>query len=94
MVSYYCRGVLICAWGDKGACAKTYDGPVHISQAYQPSQIVNTLGAGDTFVAATIICLMRGEKLCDAVHLGCKVAGTKCSMQDASGLSELCPYLL
>lgn len=67
---------------------------MHISQAYTPSKIVNTLGAGDTFVAATIICLMKGEKLCDAIHLGCKVAGTKCSMHDTRGLAELCPYLL
>jgi len=87
-------GVLICAWGDNGACAKTYDGPVHISKAYQPSQIVYTLGAGDTFVAATIISLMKGEKLCDAIHIGCKVAGTKCSMHDTQGLADLCPYLL
>lgn len=86
-------GTLICAWGDKGACAKSEEVPVQLSNAYQPSEIINTLGAGDTFVAATIISLMKGKALGDAIHIGCKVAGTKCGMHDTSGLASLCPYL-
>lgn len=89
----YFSGILICAWGDCGACGKTSDGVTYISEAYAPSKIVNTLGAGDTFVAATIISLMRGDSLGEALHIGCKVAGTKCGMHDIQGLAQLCPYL-
>ena len=84
---------MICAWGDQGACCRTSDGITYTSKAYAPSKIRNTLGAGDTFVAATIMSLMRGDSLEDALQIGCKVAGTKCGMHNMQGLAQLCPYL-
>lgn len=55
MSLYYFSGVLICAWGDCGACARTSDRVTYIFEAYAPSKIMDTLVAGNTFVAATII---------------------------------------
>ncbi|KAI4500314.1 hypothetical protein M0802_004731 [Mischocyttarus mexicanus] len=46
--------VLICAWGDKGAMARTTDGTTVKSPAFPPEKIVDSLGAGDTFNAAII----------------------------------------
>ncbi|XP_011297106.1 ketohexokinase-like [Fopius arisanus] len=45
---------IVCAWGDRGAMARTRDGTIVQSPAFPPQKIVDTLGAGDTFVAATI----------------------------------------
>ncbi|XP_015175481.1 PREDICTED: ketohexokinase-like [Polistes dominula] len=46
--------VLICAWGDRGATARTSDGILVKSSAFPPEVIVDSLGAGDTFNAAVI----------------------------------------
>lgn len=48
------RAVIICAWGDRGAMAITPDGTIVQSPAFSPLEIVDTLGAGDTFTAATL----------------------------------------
>ncbi|XP_015126329.1 ketohexokinase [Diachasma alloeum] len=69
---------IVCAWGDRGAMARTRDGTIVQSPAFPPTKIVDTLGAGDTFVAATIHYLnnikLRSEKrenksdICDQVN--------------------------
>ncbi|GFW17330.1 ketohexokinase [Trichonephila clavipes] len=86
--------VIICPWGEKGACARTADGSVVVSEAYPPEKILTTLGAGDTFIAATIIALLKGEEVVSAIDIGCKVAGAKCGMYDTKGLAKLFPFLL
>ncbi|XP_066581190.1 ketohexokinase-like isoform X2 [Prorops nasuta] len=45
---------IICAWGDRGAMARTPHGIMVQSPAYPPLRIVDTLGAGDTFNAAVL----------------------------------------
>ncbi|XP_076634110.1 ketohexokinase [Colletes latitarsis] len=45
---------LICAWGDRGAMARTPDNITVQSPAFPPQKIVDTLGAGDTFNAAVL----------------------------------------
>ncbi|GFT96218.1 ketohexokinase [Nephila pilipes] len=84
---------IICPWGDKGACAKIAEGFLVMSEAYPPEKILTTLGAGDTFIAATIIALMKGIELANAINIGCKVAGAKCGMYDTRGLVKLFPFL-
>ena len=56
------------------------------SPAFPPEVVVDTLGAGDTFNAATIFALNAGKSLSEAVTFGCRVAGTKCGMMGNSGL--------
>ncbi|XP_043285436.1 ketohexokinase-like isoform X2 [Venturia canescens] len=46
--------VIVCAWGDRGAMAKTPNGTIVQSPAFSPPEVVDTLGAGDTFTAATL----------------------------------------
>ncbi|KAF8763608.1 ketohexokinase-like [Argiope bruennichi] len=87
------RATVICAWGDQGACAKTVDGEVVSSGAFPPPEIVCTLGAGDTFVAATIMALCRKKSLAEAIKIGCQVAGARCGMSDSKGLGKLFPSL-
>ncbi|XP_072037867.1 ketohexokinase-like [Amphiura filiformis] len=70
---------IICAWGEHGACAIGPDGIVVSSPAFPPAKLVDTLGAGDTFNAAVIHALNKGDmSLLEAITFGCKIAGKKC----------------
>lgn len=71
------RATLVCAWAEEGADAMGPDGVLVHSDAFSPEVVVDTLGAGDTFNAAVILALSRGES-----------RGLL-----ASSLSPACPYL-
>ena len=69
---------LICAWGDDGAYALETDGTLLHSPAYPPPQVVDTLGAGDTFNAGIIDSLCAQSDLATALNHACHLAGRKC----------------
>jgi len=77
---------VIIPWGNEGAVARAQNGDIIKAPAYHPASVVDTLGAGDTFVSSTIFALSKGHDLSKALHFGCKVAGTKCGLE---GFSEL-----
>ena len=79
---------IICAWGDKGADGVGPDGEVKHSDAYPPEKVVDTLGAGDTFVAGAIYSLMKESSVENALIFGCRLAGLKCGMAGNHGLVE------
>ncbi|XP_013402129.1 ketohexokinase isoform X2 [Lingula anatina] len=79
--------VIICAWGESGACAKPKHGPIVASPIFPPEGgVVDTLGAGDSFNAGVIFALSRGKMLQEAVSFGCLVAGKKCGFRGFEGL--------
>lgn len=78
--------ILICPWGERGVVAKGCGGEICTSPSYPPTKVVDTLGAGDTFLAGVIFCLNQGRMINDAIRFGCKLAGRKCGMQ---GFDEL-----
>jgi ketohexokinase len=49
--------------------------------AFPPPKLVDTLAAGDTFVAAAIHYLNKGRPLEEALEKACKLAGQKCGQQ-------------
>lgn len=68
----------MCPWGVEGAIAIDNENDSHFSAlAKPPAKVVDSLGAGDTFVAATIQSLSHGATLQEAIEFGCLIAGAK-----------------
>ncbi|XP_061188366.1 ketohexokinase-like [Saccostrea echinata] len=80
---------VICAWGEDGAAATDAEGQLITSPCFPPERLCDTLAAGDTFNAATILTLAEGRNLTEAITFGCKVAGAKCGMQGIRGLKDI-----
>ena len=79
---------LVCSWGDTGAQAQDRAGVLYASPAFPPSQLIDTLGAGDTFNAGLIDARLRGLSLDHALQSACRLAGRKCGQQGLSGLID------
>lgn len=79
---------IICAWGTEGADGVGPDGEVKHSNAYPPEEVVDSLGAGDTFVAGAIFSLVQGASVEDTLIFACRLAGFKCGMNGNDGLVE------
>ena len=70
-----------CTWGEQGAWLKTKDNNIIHSPAFSPNQVVDTLGAGDTFNAGMIHSMCSNKNEHDALDYACKLAGHKCGQQ-------------
>lgn len=79
---------LICAWGERGGYGLEIDGPLLHSPSYPPRQVIDTLGAGDTFNASIIDSLCHQQELATALHDACRLAGKKCGQVGLAGLSR------
>ncbi len=77
---------LICAWGTDGGYALDTAENMLYSNAYPPSQILDTLGVGDTFNAGIIDSLCNQQNLAIALENGCRLAGKKCGQVGFKGL--------
>ena len=82
------NAVRVLAWGEAGAYALDREGRLIHSPAYPPPQLVDTLGAGDTFNAGIIDALVRDLTMEEALHHACRLAGRKCGHE---GLGFLNP---
>ncbi|XP_042234571.1 ketohexokinase-like isoform X2 [Homarus americanus] len=69
--------LVICPWGEDGASASNSVGKLVHSPAFPPLHVVDTLGAGDTFNAATIFSLSNGHTPKESITFGCRIAGLK-----------------
>jgi ketohexokinase len=79
---------LICAWGHLGAYAVDKKGKSLHSPAYPPPQVVDTLGAGDTFNASLIDSFCRQQDLSMGLHEACWLAGKKCGQIGLESLTK------
>ena len=80
MRKLYQANHMVCAWGEQGAYAIDEEGNSIHSPAHPVSQIVETLGAGDTFNAALINAYIQGEPLDAALYQACELAAYKCGI--------------
>ncbi|CAL8110063.1 unnamed protein product [Orchesella dallaii] len=86
--------VVICPWGDQGAsyCVTSVD-PKKTDIITQPvylcENVVDSLGAGDTFNATVIYCLSKGYDVRTSVDYACKVASLKLQIRGLKGLRDL-----
>ncbi|GFO01583.1 ketohexokinase [Plakobranchus ocellatus] len=99
--------LLVCAWGELGASA-CFGGDINSltvlsCPALSGISVVDSLGAGDSFVAGLIYTLvqsgftpdshLRGKDQAEvvekAVSFGCRVAGLKCTIFGYDGIREL-----
>lgn len=82
--------MIICPWGSEGAVAlDVATGDFSTTPVCPPNRVVDSLGAGDTFAAATIYSLNRQRNLTIAIEFGCRVAGAKCGFYGYDGIDEL-----
>ena len=81
--------MLFCPWGELGAAACLSDGSVVTSPAHRPPRVVDTVGAGDTFIAASIWGLRRGDPVPQALQTACAVAGTKVGVKGFRPLPQV-----
>ncbi len=79
---------LICTWGHLGAYAFDKKGKILYSPAYPPPQVIDTLGAGDTFNASLIDSFCSQQDLSVALHEACWLAGKKCGQMGLEKLSR------
>ena len=71
--TYHVGNVVMTLGGD-GACALTADGEFFTVDPVHVDKVVNTAGAGDGFMAATVYGLVRGKSLHDAMEWATKYA--------------------
>lgn len=70
-------------------CLDTETASFSAVPAYPPQRVMDSLGAGDTFVAAALYFLSNGKSLVDAIDFGCRVAGAKVGFYGYDGIGEM-----
>ncbi|MFP4273156.1 MAG: PfkB family carbohydrate kinase [Halothiobacillaceae bacterium] len=70
------HAVLVLSWGDRGAYLCTQDGILHEPARTVP-EVVDTIGAGDTFIAGFIDARLNGRTLANALVEACRLAERK-----------------
>lgn len=75
-------------WGDAGAWGRDDSGRICHSPAYPPTQVIDTLAAGDVFNAGLIDAKQRGLALEPALHAACQLAGHKCGLPGLEGVAH------
>ncbi|OAD08047.1 hypothetical protein MUCCIDRAFT_131707, partial [Mucor lusitanicus CBS 277.49] len=79
--------ILFCTWGAQGATC-LFKGEILHSSALAQAQVVDTVGAGDTFIAGVIYCMSRGHTLLTTLKFSCEMASRKVSRSGFDGLAD------
>lgn len=83
------NATIFCPWGELGCgILDSSNNYIHVNSV-PPKNIVDTLGAGDTFCAGTIFKLSQGQSCKEAVEFGNRLAGFKISFYGYDKINEL-----
>lgn len=77
-----------CTWGKEGAWLINSHKEIFHSPAFSPKQVIDTLGAGDTFNAGLIHQLANKVELKSALSFACRLAGHKCGQLGFADLTH------
>ena len=80
--------VLVCPWGTDGAYAIDSEKSLCHAAAVQIPQVVDTIGAGDTFNAGFIHATLAGLSIHERLRFANMLAGKKCSQRGFDKLTE------
>jgi len=80
--------ILVCTWGELGACAVDHEDRFMESPAFPPQEIEDTVGAGDTFIAGFVDAMASGRTIQEALAAGCRLAGRKVGQRGFDGLFD------
>merc|ERR1719401_3078467 len=87
-----CGGLWFCTWGKLGAFAlDRASGRSIFEPAVRQPQVLDSVGAGDTFLASIIHARLLGASASGALRCGCATAGRKVAQQGFSGLAAALP---
>lgn len=82
--------MIICPWSTDGAIAIDNENDTfYAAPAFPPIKVVDSLGAGDTFVASTMHSLSKGKTLQESIEFGCRIAGAKVGFHGYDDISAI-----
>ncbi|KAI9313092.1 Ribokinase-like protein [Dichotomocladium elegans] len=79
--------ILFCTWGSGGAFCLAPDGAEHHGPAIKLKQVIDPVGAGDTFIAGVIASLLCGKDLMSTTAFACEIASRKVAQEGFGGLA-------
>jgi ketohexokinase len=79
---------LYCAWGKAGGWAMSKNNQLYQQPAFQPDQVVDTLGAGDVFNAGVLHASQNDQNVRDTLEFACRIAGFKCGVEGLTAIGE------
>lgn len=77
----------VCTWGESGAYGIDRNGATYHVPASKPDRLIDTLGAGDTFMAGMIHGKLAGMDFPSSMQLATELAGKKCGQYGFDGLT-------
>jgi ketohexokinase len=80
--------VLFCTWGTQGATCLA-KGEIFRSSALDQETIVESVGAGDTFIAGVIYCMSRGHTLLTTLKFSWEMTSRKLTRYGIDGLASV-----
>jgi ketohexokinase len=88
-VTPYLSSILFCTWGAQGAtCLQSATNQILSAPALNINQVVDTVGAGDTFTAGVMYGLSHGFDMMDVLTFACELAGRKVAQTGFDGLRQ------